>query len=257
MSRAAVKKVKTTDKKHALPQIGAQYSVEYGSVEHIIDVLNALDAVYKSSDMPADEYATGEPLDGLILTVLSQNTNDRNRDKAYDALRNFCPSWSDVASLDPDKLASLIKPAGLGDTKSVRILQILDRINKDMGNYSLKKLFDERPSNVRDYLLSFDGVGPKTVGCVMIFDLGMTAFPVDTHIARISRRLGWAREKDSPVAIQDHLEQMVPPELAMSGHLNMIMHGRAVCCASKQKCTECCTAHMCRSWRVDTPNIEG
>jgi endonuclease-3 len=191
-------------------------------------------------------YATGEPLDGLMLTLLSQNTNDRNRDRAYDSLRSVFPEWGDVAGAPAGKIAEAIKPGGLGDIKSARMKAILGRIYADFGEYSLSAMKNWPGGRVREYLRSLDGVGPKTVACVMIFDLGIPAFPVDTHVARISRRLGWQPEKTSPEKIQDFLESAVPPERCAGGHLNMIEHGRSVCHSRNPRCGECAVNDICR-----------
>ncbi|MDR1515932.1 MAG: endonuclease III [Synergistaceae bacterium] len=222
-----------------------------GSLDHILFVLGELDAVYGFGALPTDAYATGEPLDGLMLTLLSQNTNDRNRDMAYNALRAKHPSWADVAALSPPSVAGLIKSAGLGDTKAARMIEILDKIYGDFGDFSLKKLFEWEPGRVREYLLALPGIGPKTVACVMAFDLGMPAFPVDTHVARISRRLGWASEKTPPHKIQDFLEATVPPEYCGAGHLNMIEHGRKVCRARNPLCGGCPVSAACPRQKME------
>ena len=218
----------------------------YGTQEHILLVLDGLDAIYGYDASPADIYATGEPLDGLILTLLSQNTNDRNRDMAYDALRAKYPDWDQVAAISAAEIASLIRPAGLGDTKSARMRTILEIIKRDFGAHSLHEMTGWRPEEVRAYLSNLPGIGPKTVACVMIFDLDMPAFPVDTHVARVSRRVGWVREKETPEKIQDFLESVVPPERCRGGHLNMIEHGRKQCHARKPVCATCGIASLCK-----------
>ncbi|MDR0649309.1 MAG: endonuclease III [Synergistaceae bacterium] len=210
-----------------------------GSLDHILFVLRELDAAYGFGDLPQGSFATGEPLDGLVLTLLSQNTNDRNRDMAYRALRAAHPSWQEVAALPASRVAELIRPAGLGDTKAARMIEILDRIRRDFGEFSLRAMFAWTPAQVRECLSGLPGIGPKTVACVMVFDLGMAAFPVDTHVARVSIRLGWAREKTPPHKIQDFLEAVVPPEHCAAGHLNMIEHGRRVCRARSPLCERC------------------
>jgi endonuclease-3 len=219
----------------------------YGSKEHILLVLHRLDSVYGHESSPPDLYATGEPLDGLMLTLLSQNTNDRNRDAAYESLRGLFPLWSDVAGASQNEIATAIKSAGLGEIKSARMKVILSKIKEDFGEHSLVAMKGWDASLVREYLSSFHGIGPKTVACVMAFDLGLPAFPVDTHVARISRRLGWAREKSSPEKIQDFLEATVPAEHCGGGHLNMIEHGRKICHARNQKCADCVVKDICRS----------
>lgn len=221
-------------------------ALQYGSPGHILTVLDRLDEAYRYDEAPADIFATGEPLDGLMLTLLSQNTNDRNRDMAYERLRSEHPAWGDVAALSPSEISDLIRPAGLGETKSVRMKDILQKIKIDFGEYSLKGMFGWTAEPVREYLSALPGIGPKTVACVMVFDLGMPAFPVDTHVARLSKRFGWAGEKDSPEKIQIFLEKTVPPERHRGGHLNIIEHGRRVCRARKPECGKCNAADLCR-----------
>jgi endonuclease-3 len=207
--------------------------------------LERLDGVYGNESLPPDVYATGEPLDGLILTLLSQNTNDRNRDAAYEKLREKFPSWEEAASAPADDIASAIKSAGLGGIKAERMKTILDIIKRDFGAHSLAAIKEWDAPRVREYLSGLHGIGPKTVACVMAFDLGLPAFPVDTHVARISRRLGWAAEKSPPEKIQDFLENTVPPEHCAGGHLNMIAHGRKICHARGPECRACAVGDLC------------
>lgn len=227
----------------------------YGSNEHIMAILDMLDGEYANGSLPADVYATGEPLDGLILTLLSQNTNDRNRDMAYEKLRSECPSWSDVASLSVSAIASLIKPAGLGDTKSSRMKEILKIIKNDFNDYSLRGMMGWEREQAKEYLSRLPGIGPKTAACVLVFDLGMPAFPVDTHVARISRRVGWVREKETPEKIQDFLESEVPPDRCRGGHLNMIDHGRKTCRSRKPDCESCVIRNICKYYLDSSDNI--
>ncbi|MDR1885898.1 MAG: endonuclease III [Synergistaceae bacterium] len=224
------------------PQTDLEGSGPEGSVLRALDILEAL---YGNDRTPPEEYSTGEPLDGLILTLLSQNTNDRNRDMAYNALRKKYPTWDEVAALDPAEIAALIRPAGLGETKSSRMSVILARIDADFGGFTLKAMHGWSPEDARRYLSALPGVGPKTVACVMVFDLGMPAFPVDTHVARVSRRLGLVPERTAPEKIQEFLESVVPPERCGGGHLNMIEHGRAVCHARRPECGTCAAAGIC------------
>ncbi len=221
-------------------------ATDYGTLPHILAVLDRLNEAYCYDESPPDAYATGEPLDGLLLTLLSQNTNDRNRDMAYEKLRSACPAWREVAMLPAPEIAALIKSAGLGDMKSLRMKDILQKIHDDFGDYSLKKMFNWSPGDVRAYLSSLAGIGPKTVACVMVFDLDMPAFPVDTHVARLARRFGWAPEKNPPEKIQTFLEETVPAERCRGGHLNLIEHGRRVCHARKPACDLCNASDLCK-----------
>ena len=187
-----------------------------------------------------------EPLDDLILTFLSQNTNDVNRDRAYKKLRQEYPTWDVVANAQVSDIADSIRVAGLGNTKASYIVQILGIIKKKFGQYSIKELKDWNSKEVRKFLVSLPGVGVKTAGIVMVFDLGMPAFPVDTHVARISRRLGWAEEKMSPTKIQEYLESTLPKERFAGSHLNFLKHGRNICNARKPKCGECQVKALCK-----------
>ena len=217
------------------------------TTEHISLVLDRLDSVYDHESQSPDAYSTGEPIDGLILTLLSQNTNDRNRDTAYDSLRKKFPSWSDAAQASVSEIAAAIRSAGLADTKAARMKAILCKVKSDFGAFSLGEMKNWGADRVREYLSNLHGIGPKTVACVMVFDLGLPAFPVDTHVARLSIRLGWAGPKTSPERIQDFLESVVPPERCGGGHLNMIEHGRRVCRARGPECVGCVLSDICPS----------
>jgi endonuclease-3 len=122
---------------------------------------------------------------------------------------------------------------------------ILGRIEADFGKHSLAAMKDWDAARVREYLSNLHGIGPKTVACVMMFDLGLPAFPVDTHVARVSRRMGWAQPKTSPERIQDFLESVVPAERCGGGHLNIIEHGRKICHARSPECGECAARDLC------------
>jgi endonuclease-3 len=246
MTTATKTTAETRDDKRRQVRSSDAAAWEFGSHGHIMLVLDRLDSCYGHDTSPPGMYATGEPLDGLVLTLLSQNTNDRNRDRAYDALRSAYPQWNDAAKAAAVDIAAAIKPGGLADIKSARMKAILDRIYADFGEYSLAAMKSWPGGLVREYLRSLDGIGPKTVACVMVFDLGIPAFPVDTHVARVSRRLGWCPEKTSPEKIQDFLETSVPPERCAGGHLNMIEHGRRACHARNPKCDTCAVNDICR-----------
>ena len=204
-------------------------------IDTVFDILEELWGNEKNEPRLGHE----EPLDGLILTLLSQNTNDRNRDKGFAALKNSFPSWELVASASAEAIADRIRPAGLARTKSERMLQILAALKERFGEYSLMALKDMDNDAVREYLSSLPGIGAKTVACVMLFDLGMSAFPVDTHIARFCRRMKWAAESLPPDEIQPLLEEWVPERRFLGGHVNIIEHGRGLCHARTPECGKC------------------
>ena len=214
----------------------------------VTEILDALESQYHNEKYPP-KLGHSEPLDGLILTVLSQNTNDINRDRAYDNLKSLYPAWPDVIEAGALKLEDAIRTAGLAHTKAGRIITILNRIHADFGEYSIRSLASHDREYIREYLRALPGVGAKTVACTLLFDFGIPAFPVDTHITRISRRTGIAPEKSSPEEISRMLEDVVPESRCLGGHVNMIAHGRAVCHSQKPECGACVLSEICSYFR--------
>ncbi len=215
--------------------------------------LDILETLWGREQSP-DHVETGDPLSGLILTILSQHTNDKNRDVAFRRLREAYPSWKDVAAAPPGLVEKAILPAGLAPTKAVRILSVLKIIRKELGEYSLEALRSLSTGQIESFLVGLPGVGPKTAACVLLFDLGRPAFPVDTHVARVSKRIGWFPETAAPGEMQKALVKVVPGERHLGGHLNIIAHGRYVCRARSPGCTECPLAAMCVfAERSDSP----
>ncbi len=185
------------------------------------------------------------PLDELIQTILSQNTSDANSDRAYASLRRAFPTWEDVRAADTDALAESIRVGGLGRIKAPRIQQILVHLERERGGATLDFL-DEMPVNqARSYLLSLPGVGPKTAACVLLFSLHKPALPVDTHVYRVSQRLGLIGEKVNAEQAHTLLEALIPPDLYYPFHLLLIQHGRTLCSAQRPKCDACPLADLC------------
>ncbi len=209
------------------------------------EILDAFEDHWGNEKKAPPELKHDEPLDGLMLTLLSQNTNDKNRDKAFEKLKSELPSWHQVAEEPVERIIDLIRIAGLGDTKATRMKQILVIINEKFGEYSIKELRRWKGAQVREFLTSLPGIGVKTAGCVEVFDLDIPAFPVDTHVARISKRLGWASEKMPPDKIQAYLEETLPKKRFRGAHLNMIEHGRGICPARKPDCGICNARKWC------------
>lgn len=210
----------------------------------IIYFLDELEKVYHN-EANSPELGHDEPLDGLIMTVLSQNTNDRNRDAAFTNLKANFPDWQSVFNAGSEGLADSIRTAGLANTKSQRIIEILRIIHADFNEYSIKKLAKYNPDDIRKYLLDLPGVGAKTAACVMLFDFKLPAFPVDTHIERVTKRFGIAEKKLSPEEISHYLEGIIPASRFLGGHVNIIAHGRAVCHARKPDCKNCVLNEKC------------
>ena len=185
------------------------------------------------------------PLDELVLTILSQNTNDTNRDRAYADLRRTFPTWDDVADAPIGAIARAIRSGGLAPTKSPRIKAVLRAI-RDRGlpldDRALRRIRHDR---LWDLLVGLPGVGPKTAACVLLFSLDRPYFPVDTHVHRVSIRLGLVTPKSGAVAAQNALQAIIPAAEVYEVHMNLIRHGRHVCVAQRPICSECVLADLC------------
>lgn len=195
-------------------------------------------------EFPLNSLAA-DPLDLLIGTVLSQATNDRNSSRAFAALRGAFPSWEAVLAAPEGEVARAIASGGLAQQKARAIKGILARLRADYGRLSLDRLKGMPAGEVRRYLVSLPGVGPKTAACVQLFALGQPAFPVDVHIHRLARRLGLAPAKTDPAGVQARLEKVVRPEDCHPLHLLLIHHGRRICRPAKPRCGECPLAEDC------------
>jgi len=185
------------------------------------------------------------PIDELVSTILSQNTNDLNRDRAFTALRQAFPTWEAVRDAPARSISRAIRPAGLANLKGPRIKAVLRAITKERGSLDLGFLRRMSPEQAMTWLMRFKGVGRKTASIVLLFSLGMPAFPVDTHIYRLSGRLGLRPEGASLEQTHDLLAQAFPPEAYYSAHLNLIRHGREVCHARNPVCAECILHRRC------------
>ena len=185
------------------------------------------------------------PIDELVSTILSQNTNDINRDRAFHALRGKFPTWEAVRDARKTDVVNAIRPAGLANQKSPRIQKVLREITKERGNLDLAFLGELPLEEARAWLMKFNGVGPKTAAIVLLFSLGRPAFPVDTHIYRVSGRLGLRPEKMTVEQAHPYLERLFPPETYYAAHLNLIRLGREVCQARKPICPKCPIIKLC------------
>jgi endonuclease-3 len=185
------------------------------------------------------------PLDELVSTILSQNTNDTNRDRAFESLRNRFPTWEEVRDADPAEVIDSIRTAGLANQKGPRIQNILKEITHQRGSLDLSFLSDMPTEDVREWLLQFKGVGPKTAAIVLQFSLGKPAFPVDTHIYRVTGRLGLRPAKMNADKAHDYLAELFPEETYYDAHLNLIRLGREICHARGPECPDCPLQDIC------------
>ncbi len=187
-------------------------------------------------------HSQTDPLENLIETVLSQNTNDRNRDMAFAALKARYPTWEAVLQASVEELAATIRSAGLNRQKAARIQKILRWLREEQGAFSLDYLRDLGKEDALAGLTRFNGVGKKTAGIVLTFSLDKPYFPVDTHIKRVTRRLGWVEPGEDP---HDTMNALVPEELVHAFHLYLIQHGRDTCKARKPRCEACPLNDLC------------
>ncbi len=195
-------------------------------------------------------------IDELVSTILSQNTNDVNRDRAFDALRAKFPTWESVRDAKTEDVIAAIRPAGLANQKGPRIQQVLRAITEERGSLNLDFLADLPTEGARAWLTKFNGVGPKTAAIVLCFSLGKPAFPVDTHIYRVSGRIGLRPEKMTVEQAHPHLEALLPPETYYAAHLNLIRLGREICHARKPECGKCPIVKLCDFGKEQKTNMD-
>lgn len=196
---------------------------------------------------PLDPPRRLDPLEELILTILSQNTSDVNRDRAYGALRERYPSWEALAAAPVDDVVATIRPGGLANTKAPRILAVLREIRQREGDLDLSWMGEASDKEVIAYLTSLPGVGRKTAACVLAFALDRPAIPVDTHVHRVATRLALLPGRTPASRAHDLLERAVPAALRLSMHVGLIRHGRTICKAGRPRCEVCPLQDLCPS----------
>ncbi|MGE5464444.1 MAG: endonuclease III domain-containing protein [Syntrophothermus sp.] len=184
-------------------------------------------------------------IDELVSTILSQNTNDINRDRAFNALRARFKTWHEVRDAEEMDVINAIRPAGLANQKGPRIQQVLRSITEERGNLDLSFLGDLPVEEAKAWLTKFNGVGPKTAAIVLCFSLGKPAFPVDTHVYRVTGRIGLRPERMTVEQAHPHLESLFQPDTYYAAHLNIIRLGREICRARKPYCEKCPIIDLC------------
>lgn len=189
---------------------------------------------------------SGDLLDILIGTILSQNTNDRNRDNAFQRLKTRFPHWEDILETRTTSIVSAIRPGGLAEQKAKRIREILSWINEHEGRLSLSFLKKMDSEEIKKTFGVLKGIGPKTLHCLLLFGLGRDAFPVDTHILRIAKRLGLIPEGMNAEKAHAWMVPLIPEKKSMSLHLNLIRFGRSICKAKNPECRKCFLSNECR-----------
>lgn len=185
------------------------------------------------------------PVDELVSTILSQATSDTNRDKGFFALKERFANWEAVRDAPVADIIQTIYSAGLANQKGPRIKQVLQEITDLRGELNLDFLKDYSQQDAINWLVQFKGVGVKTASIILQFSLGIPAFPVDTHVHRITGRLGLRPEKMNAKKTHPHMEALLPPETYYAAHLNIIRLGREICKARKPRCAECQLNDLC------------
>lgn len=195
-------------------------------------------------------------LDELVSTILSQNTNDTNRDRAFQSLKKRFPTWEEVRDAETSQIIAAIQTAGLANQKGPRIQNILKEITAQRGSLDLSFLSGMSTADARSWLLEHKGVGPKTAAIVLQFSLNKPAFPVDTHIYRVSGRLGLRPQKMNADQAHKFLEGLFPPQTYYAAHLNIIRLGREICHARKPECHRCPLQDECAHYASITSQTE-
>jgi endonuclease III len=205
-------------------------------------VTQNLEAAY---GIPRNDEAD-DPLDELILTILSQATTNQNSSRTFANLKSRFKDWEAVRRAKPEQIEEAIRLGGLAQVKSVVIKNLLNEIKARVRKLDLSFLHTTPVEQAREFLTSLKGVGPKTAACVLLFACKRPIFPMDTHIFRIARRLGLIPEKGSDEQAHRLMEQLIPENKHYSLHINMIRHGRQICLPRNPKCAKCCLVEHCQ-----------
>jgi endonuclease-3 len=212
----------------------------------------AFDRLAERYGIPDWSAVRDDALAEVVQTILSQHTSDINSARSYAALKKRFPLWTSVLDADPSDLANAIRAGGLAEVKAKYIRAVLAAVQADRGKLDLEFLRALPYEQARDYLRALPGVGPKTAACVQVFALQQPALPVDTHVHRVSRRIGLIPPRMGADPAHTALERQVPPPLRYAFHVLLIRHGRDTCKASRPLCEACPLADVCP--RVGVPN---
>ena len=204
-------------------------------------VSDTLEGIYGIYEVQAEENA----LDCLMLTILSQNTNDVNRDKGFATLKERFPTWEEVREADVEAIGEVIKIAGLHGQKSRTIKDFLTWLKTERGQLDLEFICDMETEVARQYLCEHKGIGVKTASVTLAFACGHDVFPVDTHVLRISKRLGFVPSNCTADKAHELMSQIMPKGKAFPFHMNLIQFGRQICNARKPKCDQCSLTEHC------------
>lgn len=222
-------------------RIMTSFDPDAAYMDRLTTIMDRLKEEYGVPDRPDRD----DPVDSLITTILSQNTNDTNRDRAKQQLDETYGSYQEILDADTDELADVIRIAGLGPTKAERIQTALSRIKEEKGEFTLDHVNAMGKEEAKAYLQDFPGVGPKTAAVTLCFVFGMPVMPVDTHVYRLAQRLDLIPQDVGRSKAHELLESVVPDDRIYEFHINLIKHGRAVCTAQNPSCQDSILARYC------------
>jgi endonuclease III len=213
--------------------------------ELVSEILARLDTVYT----PSDWEPSGKPVDELVGTILSQNTSDTNTHRAFASLKQKFQAWQDVVEGPVEEVVDAIRSGGLAQQKAPRIQKALSEVlsaDEDDPNDALFwKLKSTDSEEAMLWLTSMQGIGPKTAACVLLFAVGKPVVPVDTHVFRVSKRLGLISSRSDANRAHGELLDIVPPDDSYRFHIHLIHHGRTICKSRKPRCTDCVLEDVC------------
>ena len=212
----------------------------------IVELVGRLEALYGVPQWKP----TMDPVEELVSCILSQHTSDLNSHRAYADLRRRFADWESIISAPTEEVVTAIRHGGLANSKAPKIQSVLSRLKADHGEITLNSLYAMSDTEARQYLMSLPGVGPKTAAIVLCFAMGRNVMPVDTHIFRVSWRLGLIEKRIGEARAHDVLQALVPDALTYRYHVALITHGRKICKAITPRCMDCPLADLCR-WNIN------
>ena len=197
---------------------------------------------------PIEWITRRKAIDELVYTILSQHTSDVNSERAFANLMSEFGDFDSVADADEKEIEKTIRSGGLSKSKAPRIKKVLNEIRTEVGSFDLSFLSEMPMQNAKEWLMKFNGIGPKTAAIILCFSFQMPAMPVDTHIFRVSKRLGLIGKKITAEKAHDLLERVVPSAEVFQFHMFLIRHGRDTCKARRPSCDVCVLSHICPSF---------
>ena len=197
---------------------------------------------------PIEWITRRKAIDELVYTILSQHTSDVNSERAFANLMSEFGDLDSVADADEKEIEITIRSGGLSKSKAPRIKKVLNEIRAEVGSFDLSFLSEMPMQNAKEWLMKFNGIGPKTAAIILCFSFQMPAMPVDTHIFRVSKRLGLIGKKITAEKAHDLLERVVPSAEVFQFHMFLIRHGRDTCKARRPSCDVCVLSHICPSF---------